>query len=169
MQIAVEVSQLVDEIDRIANTAEFNRMKMLTGAFADGAKEMVFHVGANADQNMATHIGNMTKDGLGINVQNVSISTPSSANTTIGVIDMALQKVNKQRADLGAYQNRMEHTVQGLSIAAENMQAAESRIRDADIAKEMVAYVKNQILVRSGTAMLAQANLKPQTVLELLR
>jgi flagellin len=111
----------------------------------------------------------MTGAALGVNMQNVSISSPESANKAIGVIDSALTQVSKQRADLGAYQNRMEQTVQGISIAAENMQAAESRIRDADIASEMVDYVKNQILVRSGTSMLAQANLKPQTILELLR
>ena len=169
MQIQVEVAQLVEEVDRIADSAEFNQMKMLTGRFSVGGEDMVFHVGANADQNMTANIDSMTAAGLGINIQNVSISSATNANTSIGTIDRALQQVNKQRADLGAYQNRMEKTVQGLSIAAENMQAAESRIRDADIATEMVGYVKNQILVRSGTAMLAQANLKPQTVLELLR
>lgn len=166
-QIQVEVTQLVDEIDRIAKTAEFNKMKLLTGKFADGS--MVFHIGANQGQNMKVAIGDMTANGLGITAQNTSISTAVAADSMLGVIDIALDKVNQQRADLGAYQNRMEKTVQGLSIAAENMQAAESRVRDADIAHEMVTYVKNQILVRSGTAMLAQANLKPQTVLDLLR
>jgi flagellin len=111
----------------------------------------------------------MTAADLGVGASNLSISTAAKANGTIGNIDLALEIVGKQRADLGAYQNRMEQTAQGLSIAAENMQAAESRIRDADIAHEMVDYVKNQILVRSGTSMLAQANLKPQTVLDLLR
>jgi flagellin len=101
--------------------------------------------------------------------QQISISSPDEANKTIGVIDAALTKVGRQRADIGAYSNRIDHMVRGVSVAAENTQAAESRIRDADMAEEMVDYVKNQILVRSGTAMLAQANLKPQTVLELLR
>jgi flagellin len=171
MQINVEVSQLVQEIDRIAETAEFNQMKMLTGKFdpALGGTSVVFHVGANADQRMSATIGDMTAKGLNLTAQNLSISTADKANQSIANIDVALDAVSKQRADLGAYQNRMELTVQGLSIAAENMQAAESRIRDADIASEMVGYVKSQILVRSGTAMLAQANLKPQTVLELLR
>jgi flagellin len=158
----------MEEVDRIANSAEFNNMKMLTGRFAVGKESMVFHVGANADQRMSANIGDLTAAGLAVK-GNVNIETPDNANKTIGVIDQALTVVNKQRADLGAYQNRMEQTVQGLSIAAENMQAAESRIRDADVAQEMVNYVKNQILVRSGTSMLAQANLKPQTVLELLR
>jgi flagellin len=123
------------------------------------------------DQMIRAYIGTMTAAGLGIRTAGaqVSISSPDEANKTIGTIDAALTKVNRQRADLGAYQNRMENTVQGVAIAAENTQAAESRIRDTDMAEEMVDYVKNQILVRSGTAMLAQANLLPQTVLELLR
>lgn len=177
MQIAVEVSQLIDEVDRIASHAEFNRFNMLTGKFADPAaggtptNSMWFHIGANMDQRIRAYVGTMTAAGLGIRTaaQQISISTPGEANKTIGIIDAALMKVNKQRADLGAYQNRMEKTAVGIAIAAENTQAAESRIRDADMAEEMVGYVKDQILVRSGTAMLAQANLKPQTVLELLR
>jgi flagellin len=177
MQIAVEVSQLTDEVDRIASHAEFNRFNMLTGKFADPAvggtptNSMWFHIGANMDQRIKAYVGTMTAAGLGIRsaAQQISISTPGEANKTIGIIDEALRRVNRQRADLGAYQNRMEKTVHGIAIAAENTQAAESRIRDADMAEEMVGYVKNQILVRSGTAMLAQANLKPQTVLELLR
>jgi flagellin len=177
MQIAVEVSQLMDEVDRIASHAEFNRFNMLTGKFADPAaggtptNSMWFHVGANMYQRIKAYIGTMTAAGLGIRTASaqISISTPGEANKTIGIVDEPLRRVNRQRADLGAYQNRMEKTVQGIAIAAENTQAAESRIRDADMAEEMVGYVKNQILVRSGTAMLAQANLKPQTVLELLR
>jgi len=178
MQIAVEVSQLSEEINRIANTTEFNKMKMLTGKFGDPKEggtpsaSMYFHIGANQDQRIRAYIGNMTAEGLGLEKGGqmaVTISNPEGANRTIGTIDVALQKVNQQRADLGAYQNRMELTVQGLSVAAENMQAAESRLRDADMAKVMVDFVKNQILAQSGTAMLTQANLKPQTVLQLLR
>jgi flagellin len=113
----------------------------------------------------------MTAAGLGIRTAGaqVSISSPDESNKTIGTIDAALLKVTRQRADLGAYQNRMENVVRGVAVAAENTQAAESRIRDTDMAEEMVDYVKNQILVQSGTAMLAQANLLPQSVLELLR
>jgi flagellin len=144
-------------------------MKILTGKFAKGAETVTFHVGANADQRMTANIGNMTAAAMGVNMQSVGISSADSANKAIGVVDTALTQVSRQRADLGAYQNRMEQTVQGISVAAENMQAAESRIRDVDMASEMVDYVKNQILVRSGTSMLAQANLKPQTILELLR
>ena len=98
----------------------------------------------------------------------ISISTPDAANQAIGSVDTALRSVSKQRADLGAYQNRFEMASKGVAIAAENLQAAESRIRDTDMASEMVDYVKNQILLQSGTAMLAQANTKTQSVLQLL-
>jgi len=178
MQIQVEISQLVDEIDRIASHAQFNGMNMLTGRFAAEMGEntvtasMWFHIGANMDQRERVHIGTMTSMGLGIrdvgSKEFVSLETPESSNRTIGVLDMALKKVNKQRADLGAYQNRLEHAVKGLDVGAENLQAAESRIRDADMASEMVEYTKNQILVQAGTAMLAQANMKTQSVLQIL-
>jgi flagellin len=176
MQIQVEVSQLVDEVNRIASHAQFNGMNMLTGAFArDSAVGMImqFQVGANMDQNERVFIGTMTARALGLaDIQGeggiVSISTPEEANRTIGVVDTALKAVNRQRADLGAYQNRFEIAQQGVAIAAENLQAAESRIRDTDMASQMVEYVKNQILTQSGAAMLAQANLKNQAVLQLL-
>lgn len=178
MQIQVEISQLVDEIDRIASHAQFNGMNMLTGRFAAEMGEntvtasMWFHIGANMDQRERVHIGTMTSMGLGIrdvgSKEFISLETPETSNRTIGVLDMALKKVNKQRADLGAYQNRLEHAVKGLDVGAENLQAAESRIRDADMASEMVEYTKNQILVQAGTAMLAQANMKTQSVLQIL-
>lgn len=99
----------------------------------------------------------------------MNIDSPEKANRAIGTLDQAIKRINKQRADLGAYQNRLDHTVAGINVAAENLQAAESRIRDVDMAKEMVDYTKNQILVQSGTAMLAQANQATQSVLSLLR
>ncbi len=175
MQIQVEVSQLVDEIDRIASHAQFNGMNMLTGRFAmeDGQNavtaSMWLHIGANMDQRERVFIGTMTAMALNMRGENdtISISSPDSANRNIGVVDQALKKVNKQRADLGAYQNRLEHAVRGIDVGAENLQAAESRIRDADMAKQMVDYMKNQILLQSGTAMLAQANMKTQSVLQL--
>jgi flagellin len=183
MQIQVEISQLVDEVNRIASHAQFNGMNLLTGRFARETGEnsvtgsMWFHIGANMDQREQVYIGTMTAQGLGIQSANglphsasfISIETADSANRSIGVLDMALRKVNKQRADLGAYQNRLEHSIKGLSVGAENLQAAESRIRDADMAEEMVEYTKNQILVQSSTAMLAQANQKPQSVLQLFQ
>jgi flagellin len=174
MQIQVEVSQLIDEINRIASHAQFNGMNMLTGAFAqDADRVMQFQIGANMDQSERVFIGTMTAQALGIlgsqgTTENTSISTPEMANRTIGILDAALKTVSKQRADLGAYQNRFEMAAVGVATAAENLQAAESRIRDVDMASEMVDYVKNQILVQSSTAMLAQANTQPQAVLQLL-
>jgi len=176
MQIQVEVSQLVDEVDRIASHAQFNGMNMLTGRFARQTGEntvtasMWFHIGANMDQRERVFIGTMTSASLNLRQENdiITISSPDEANRNIGVVDEALKVVNKQRADLGAYQNRLEHAVRGIDVAAENLQAAESRIRDADMANQMVEFVKNQILLQSGTAMLAQANQKNQAVLQLL-
>lgn len=176
LQIQVEVSQLVDEVNRIASHAQFNGMNMLTGNFAKDSVTggiMQFQVGANMDQNKQIYIGTMTAQALGLEGAQgaqgaVSISTPEAANLTIGIVDSALKQVSMQRADLGAYQNRFEMAAQGVGIAAENLQAAESRIRDVDMASEMVDFVKNQILTQSGTAMLAQANTKPQSVLQLL-
>ncbi|PKL23036.1 MAG: flagellin [Spirochaetae bacterium HGW-Spirochaetae-3] len=179
MQIQVEVSQLVDEIDRIASHAQFNGMNVLTGRFArEGGENIVtgsmwFHIGANMDQRERVYIGTMTSKALGVkNVGDdsiLSLATPDGSNRSIGILDAALKTVNKQRADLGAYQNRLEHAVRGIDIGAENLQAAESRIRDADMASEMVEFTKNQILSQAGNAMLAQANQKTQQVLQLLQ
>ncbi|MDR2069789.1 MAG: flagellin [Treponema sp.] len=171
MQIQVEVSQLVDEINRIASHAQFNGMNLLTGAFAqEGTRSMLLQVGANMDQNERIFIGTMTAQALGLSGDQglVSISTAESANVAIGTLDAALKQISKQRADLGAFQNRFELASQGVSIAAENLQAAESRIRDADMASEMVSFTKNQILSQAGNAMLAQANTRTQSVLQLL-
>jgi flagellin len=178
MQIQVEVSQLVDEVNRIASHAQFNGINMLTGAFANGqaggtpTASMWFHVGANMDQREQVFIGTINAGSLKMeNIstgEKMSISTPELANQAIGTLDDALKTVNKQRADLGAYQNRFEMAQVGVSIAAENMQAAESVIRDADMASEMVELSKNQILSQAGTSMLAQANQKNQNVLQLL-
>ena len=176
MQIQVEVSQLVAEVDRIASQAQFNGMNMLTGAFArDSAagRVMQFQIGANVDQNEQVFIGTMTSQALGLtgtqgSDERISISTPDAANMTIATLDNALKSVNRQRADLGAYQNRFEIAAKGIAVAAENLQAAESRIRDSDMASEMVEYTKNQILTQSGTAMLVQANSQSQNVLRLL-
>jgi flagellin len=177
MQIQVEVSQLVDEVNRIASHAEFNAMNMLTGRFAQNSAtgdEMWFHVGANIDQREQVFIGTMTAQALGLegeqglDEERVSIADPTEANKTIQTVSNALTRVSRQRADLGAYQNRFELAAKGVAIAAENMQAAESVIRDTDMAHQMVSYVKNQILIQAGTAMLAQANLKNQAVLQLL-
>ncbi len=183
MQIQVEVSQLVDEINRIASHAQFNGMNLLTGRFAQKTGNnfvtgsMWLHIGANIDQREQVFIGTMSAQGLGIQGTDglphsatfISFSTPDRANMAIGIIDEALKKISKQRADLGAYQNRLEYTIQGNLNGAENLQATESIIRDADMAEQMVSFVKNQILIQSSTAMLAQANTQPQSVLQLLQ
>ena len=176
MQIQVEISQLVDEVDRVASHAQFNGYNMLTGSFANPAAggtptaSMWFHVGANMDQRERAYIGTMTSEALSLKPEgrSISLSTPGVANAAIGIVDEALQRVSSLRADLGAYQNRFEMAVRGVLVGAENMQAAESLIRDTDMASQMVEFVKNTILVQAGVAMLAQANLKPQSVLQLL-
>ena len=179
MQIQVEVSQLVAEVDRIASQAQFNGMNMLTGRFAQASGEnsvtgsMWLHIGANMDQRVQVFIGTMTAAALGLSEigteERLNIATPDEANRAIGTLDEALKKINKQRADLGAYQNRLEYTVKGVDIAAENLQSSESRIRDTDMAAQMVEFTKNQVLTQSGTAMLVQANSQAQTVLSLLQ
>ncbi|MDR0290969.1 MAG: flagellin [Treponema sp.] len=176
MMIQVEVSQLVDEVNRIASHAQFNGMNMLTGAFAtDSAvgRIMQLQVGANMDQSKQIFIGTMTATALGLlNNQGsegpVSIATVEDANLTIGALDNALRMVNRQRADLGAYQNRFEIAAEGVAVASENIQAAESRIRDANMASEMVTFTRDSILSQAGMAMLAQANVRSQSVLQLL-
>ena len=179
MQIQVEVSSLIAEVDRIASSAQFNGMNMLTGRFARSTGENVvtgsmwLHIGANMDQRTQVYIGTMSATALGIREigteEKLSLSSPEDANRAIGVIDEGLKKINKQRADLGAYQNRMEMAVKGLNVSAENLQASESRIRDTDMARQMVEFTKNSVLQQAGTAMLAQANSQSQNVLSLLR
>jgi flagellin len=169
----------VDEVDRIASHAQFNGMNMLTGRFAQNlgnnvvTGSMWLHIGANMDQRKQVFIGTMTAGALGLKNANdnsfLTIATPDDANRSIGVLDEALKMISKQRADLGAYQNRLEHAVRGLDIGAENMQASESRIRDTNMASQTVKYVTDQILISSGTAMLAQANQRASSVLQLLQ
>jgi len=176
MQIQVEVSQLVDEVNRIASHAQFNGMNMLTGAFAIDSqvgRVMQLQVGANMDQNARIYVGDMSASALGLlnsqgSNEKLSIADPEAANLAIGTVDAALKVISKQRADLGAYQNRFEMAAQGVAIAAENIQAAESRIRDTNMASKVVDYTRDSILNQAGTAMLAQANMRTQSVLQLL-
>ena len=175
MQIAVEVSQLVAEVDRIASSAQFNGMNLLTGRFSrESDTVMQFQIGANVDQNIRAYIGTMTSQALGLTGiqgtdEKISIASPDEANATIATLDEALKNVNKQRADLGAYQNRMELAAKGINVAAENTQSAESRIRDADMASEMVDFSKNQIITQAATSMLAQSiSINRSQVLQLL-
>jgi flagellin len=192
MMIQVEVSQLVDEVNRIASHAQFNGMNMLTGRFAAGGPQsMVLQVGANMDQQKQITIGNMSAQALfggqqpaataapapggaeastaaSTNASLIDLTSADSANRMLGTLDSALASISKQRADLGAFQNRFEMASNGVAIAAENLQASESRIRDADMATQMVDYTKNSILGQAGVAMLAQANVRNQSVLSLL-
>jgi flagellin len=210
-QIQVEVSQMVDEIDRVASYAQFNGLNMLTGRFVSPTEgtpigSMFLHIGANMDQRIRMNIGTMTAMALGVRNQansvqpgaapaggtggqqaatqgatptpvsdangmangKVSILSPGDANMTIGKVDEALKKVLKQRADLGAYQNRLEMAQKGLDVGAENLMAAQSRIQDTDMAKQMADFTKNQILVQSSSAMVAQANQKSNSVMRIL-
>ena len=167
MQIQFEVSQLVQEIDRIVDTTHFNKLYMLKGDYAtNGPKQMFFHVGANKDDRFQVFIENMSSTALGVN--GLDLTTQESANNAIATLDEAIKMVSTQRANLGAYVNRLEHTIKNLSVAHESTVAAESRIRDVDMAKEMSNFVKNQILLQSSAAMLSQANMAPQIVLRLL-
>ena len=173
--IQVEISELVSEVDRISSQAEFNKMKLLTGAFARlrPSASMWFHMGPNMHQRERVFIETMTSSALGLRNPTVltfiSISTPAKANAVIGIADEALRIISKQRADLGAYYNRLEHASKGLLNAYENTQASESRIRDTDMAEQMSTFTKNQILTQAATSMLAQANQKPQSILKLLQ
>jgi flagellin len=176
--IQVEVSQLVDEIDRIASHAQFNGMNMLTGRFATSewgtaTASMWFQLGANMDQRERVFISTMTAAGLGLRApgetQSIVMMSSEDANRAIGTLDKSLAVVSKQRADLGAYQNRLELAINGIESGSDNLQTAESRIRDSDMAKEMVSFTRDSILNQSGTAMLAQANVRNNSVLQLLR
>ena len=178
MQIQVEVSQLVAEVDRIASSAQFNGYNMLTGRFAkETDNSITFQVGANVDQNIKINIASATAESLGLRGKGqdgedgalVSVSDTETANRTLATIDEALKTVNRQRADLGAVQNRMEMAAKGINIASENMTSSESIIRDADMAKEMVDFTKNSILQQASVAMLSQANSQSQNVLSLLK
>lgn len=169
-----EMDQLTKEINRIANNTEFNTKGLLSGSFASSA--LNFQVGANKNQTISLTIGNMSALSLGLASTSTESATGpdiSSASAdfadVISTIDAAIQTVSEERAKLGAYQNRLEHTINNLGTASENLTAAESRIRDVDMAKEMMEFTKNNILSQAAQAMLAQANQQPQGVLQLLR
>jgi flagellin len=166
--IQVEVSQLVDEVNRIGSQAEFNKMRIFTGDFAaNGKSKMLIHFGPNANQNGRITVQALNADTL--KLKGVSMSTATKANETIGKADEALMILMRQRSTLGAFQNRLEHTARGLMNAYENVQASESRIRDTDMAEEMVNLTTKQILSQTAVAMMAQAGVRPQGVLQLLK
>ncbi|MEW6181616.1 MAG: flagellin [Bacillota bacterium] len=165
-QIQQEVNQLLTEINRIGSNTEFNTQKLLNGTMS--AK--LIQIGANSGQNLSITIATMTATALGTTsaLRTVSVSTQVKANSAIRIVQSAIDDVSSQRAKLGAIQNRLEHTIANLGVASENLTAAESRVRDVDMAQEMMLFTKNQILVQAGTVMLAQANMAPQSVLKLL-
>ncbi len=168
-EIQKEVDELATEITRIANTTEFNTKSLLDGTFT-GA----FHIGANEDQSMQLNLASMNADDLNVSGAGetegagIDVSTQEAGSAAISVIDSAINTVSAERSKLGAYQNRLEHTIYNLSTTKENLQASESRIRDVDVAKEMMEFVKLNILGQASQSMLAQANQAPQGVLQLL-
>ena len=163
-QIQKEVTQLTEELTRISSSTQFNGQNLLDGSFAD----KLLQIGANEGQTLSVTIQDMSAAG-DLAVDGLSVASQSDAAAAITVVDAAIELVSGQRADLGAVQNRLEHTVANLNVASENLAASESRIRDTDMAKEMMNFTRSQILSQAGTAMLAQANQASQGVLSLLR
>lgn len=167
--LQAEVTQLIEELDRIASNTEFNNKTLLDGSLTSGGSgALTFHIGANEGQNITLQIADLGAGVSGLNVSAVNIGTQSGADTAITTINDAITTLSSERSQLGAVQNRLEHTIRNLDNAAENLQAAESRIRDADMAKEMMNFTRANILQQASTAMLAQANMAPQSVLQLL-
>ena len=170
-ELQKEVAQLRQEMDRIATNTEFNTKKLLNGDFATTA--LVFHIGANAAQSITLSVADMRVTGGSsaalTALAGTDISTQTGADAAITTLDAAIKFVSSTRASLGAYQNRLEHTINNLGTSSENLASAESRIRDVDMAKEMMDFTKNNILTQAAQAMLAQANQQPQGVLQLLR
>ncbi|XYQ02798.1 flagellin Hag [Bacillus safensis] len=190
-----EITALVDEVDGISNRTEFNGKKLLNGTFKastppapDTDPSLVFQIGANATQQIKVNIQDMSAAALGVTDNTGAIETGKSVkdidvtkfetiaadddggfDEQLAIVDGAITQVSAQRSKLGAVQNRLEHTINNLSASGENLTAAESRIRDVDMAKEMSEFTKNNILSQASQAMLAQANQQPQNVLQLLR
>ncbi|MGL4676738.1 MAG: flagellin [Brevinema sp.] len=194
----LEIQLLVEEIDRVSDTAQFNTMTMLNGRFAqplvvaptdtdvgvavadtppiatpnNASNGLLLHIGPNQDNNVQLYIRKLSASGLGLRdgdgTVTIGTSNAEMANLSIGKIDNALREITSQRTELGAYQNRFESVYQGLYIAYENTVAAESRIRDTDMARGVSELIKNQILQQASVSMIAQANLKPQMILSLL-
>jgi len=174
IKLAKEASQLVQEIDAMAGRTEFNKKKLLTdsaGASSSvGSSTFHMQVGANANQSLNVVINHITASKMSITNAGAQIlAGASAASTYLSTVDTALRLVTEERASLGAYQNRLEYTIKSLDIASENTSASESRIRDADMAREMMNVSKANVLQQAATSMLAQANQAPQNVLQLLR
>ena len=166
-KIQDEVNALVDEIDRIATNSNFNGMKLLDGSISTSGSSIALQIGSSSAETLSVGVSSMNSAGLAIN--SLVVTTVASANAAIDTINSAIEAVSVQRSKLGALQNRLEHTINNLGVMEENIQDAESNIRDTDIADEMMAYTKNNILIQSAQAMLAQANQVPQGVLQLMQ
>ena len=162
LQIQKEINALNSELDGIASRTQFNGMNLVDGSFSGKSLQ----IGANANQTMTVSINGMSSSSLTVNA--VSLSTQTGAAAAISTLDSAIFAVSSQRADLGALQNRLQHTISNLGVSAENLAASESRIRDTDMAREMTSFTRSQILQQAGVSMLAQANQTPQSVLKLL-
>ncbi|NKI20930.1 flagellin FliC [Paenibacillus dendritiformis] len=156
-----EVNALLAEIDNIASSTKFNGIELLSKT-----GKVSFQIGVTKDNVLTANLVKMDTNALKLN--GLSISTQTNASSALAKIEAAINQVSEQRASFGAVQNRLEHTINNLGVTAENLSASESRIRNADMAKEMTDFTRNQILVQAGTAMLAQANSAPQSVLKLL-
>lgn len=163
----IEVQQILTEVGKTGTDTQFNGLKILAGSVATAASAVTLQVGANASQSIAFTIGTVSASDLGIS--GIAVSSAAAASAAIASLDAAISTLTTSRANLGAIQNRLESTINRLDLTAENTQAAESRIRDADMAQEMIEFTKGQILQQSGMAMLAQANQAPQNILSLLR
>jgi flagellin len=172
-QTQKEVTQLVAEISRIASTTQFNTKNLINGdavGAVNGDKgALTFQIGANKGQTITISIANMSAAAGGLNISSISLATAGGASSAITALQNALSVVSSTRANLGAVQNRLTHTVNNLEVASENLSAARSNLQDTDMAKEMANYSKQQVLIQSGTAMLAQANQSSQSVLKLLQ
>jgi flagellin len=184
-EIQKEFDQLVDEIDRISTDTEFNTQQLLAGDATDAndPASFKFHIGANSGQAMTLEINSMSSEAIGSSATDTikslrtdevtpaagKLMTQTDSDAAIEVINDAIEQVSSERSKLGANQNRLEHTINNLGTSAENLQSAESRIRDVDMAKEMMNMTKNNILSQASQSMLAQANQQPQSVLQLLQ
>lgn len=166
--IRAELDQLTSEINRIQSTTQFNTMNLLDGTFSGATKKMKLQVGALSGQSIDFSIANMCATKIGLKTA-LSVSTFTQAGSYMKAVQDAIEVVSKQRSAMGAIQNRLEHTIANLDTTSENTQSAESRIRDTDMASEMVTYSKNNILAQAGQSMLAQANQSTQGVLSLLQ
>ena len=166
--IRAELDQLTSEINRIQSTTQFNTMNLLDGTFSGAKKQMKLQVGALSGQSIDFSIANMCATKIGLK-KTLSVSTFTKAGSYMKSVQDAIEVVSKQRSAMGAIQNRLEHTIANLDTTSENTQSAESRIRDTDMASEMVTYSKNNILAQAGQSMLAQANQSTQGVLSLLQ